>query len=252
MVNPAMTNHSIFITGTDTGIGKTTITAALLLALQQQGQSVGVLKPIETGLDSECRNYSDTERLRLLLSPPPSFESVCLYALPQPLAPLAAARKTGVTINLSRIHSHMAKIAQQYAFLLIEGAGGIFSPITPQHTIRDLITLLNIPCLIVGHTSLGGINHCLLTLEALQQAGITVCGIVLNEHHSQNNTAIVQEQQESTMELIREWSSVPVFGPIEFTQRIERNWLEGINELSGDPEIQRLATSLSETEPETG
>lgn len=252
MVSFVMTNHSIFITGTDTGVGKTTITAALLLALEQQGQSVGVLKPIETGLDSNCRNYSDTERLRRLLSPTPSFDSVCLYTFSQALAPLAAARKTGVAINLSRIHSHMAELAQHYAFLLIEGAGGIFSPITPKHTVRDLVTLLNIPCLVVGHPSLGGINHCLLTLNALQQAGITVCGIVLNEHHARNNTAIIQGQQESTVELIREWSSVPVFGPIEFSHRIERNWLEGINELAAESEIQRLATSLSETEPETG
>ena len=64
-----MPNQSIFITGTDTGIGKTTITAALLLALQQQGQSTGVCKPIETGVDNDCLDHSDTERLRHLLSP---------------------------------------------------------------------------------------------------------------------------------------------------------------------------------------
>ncbi len=242
-----MAYRPIFITGTDTSVGKTTITAALLLALQQQGKSVGVLKPLETGIDSEHREHSDTERLRRLLSPTPSFDSVCLYSFPQPLAPLAAARETGLTIDLSRIRSHMHKLAQQYSVLLIEGAGGIFTPITPQHTMRDLITFLNIPCLIVGRTSLGGINHCLLTLEALQQVDITVYGIVLNEPSFQNTTAITRQQQESTVELIREWSSVPVFGPIEFTQMVETNWQEGVNQLAGHSEIQRLATHLSET-----
>ncbi len=139
-----MINTSMFITGTDTGVGKTTITAALILALQQQGTSVGVLKPIETGVDAEHREQSDTERLRRLLSPTPSFDSVCLYAFPQPLAPLAAARETGRTIDLSRIRSHIHKLAQQYSFLLIEGAGGIFTPITPSHTMRDLVASLDI------------------------------------------------------------------------------------------------------------
>jgi len=90
-----MTNQSFFITGTDTNVGKTTITAALILALQQQGNSVGVLKPVETGVDIENREHSDTDRLRRLLSPPLSFDSVCLYAFPQPLSPLAAAHQTG-------------------------------------------------------------------------------------------------------------------------------------------------------------
>ncbi len=246
-----MNNQSIFITGTDTGIGKTTITAALLLALLQQGQSIGVLKPIETGVDDECRDHSDTERLRHLLSPPPSFDSVCLYAFPQPLAPLAAARKTDITIVPTRIYSHVATLKKRYSYLLIEGAGGIFTPIAPQYTMRDFIKLFHIPCLIVGHTDLGGVNHCLLTLYALQQAGIRVRGIVLNEYHSQNHTPIIQEQHKSTAELIREESSAPVFGPIKFSQTIDTNWHEGVTKIAADPEIQRLAKHLSETEQET-
>lgn len=245
-----MTNHSFFITGTDTNVGKTTITAALILALQQQKKSVGVLKPLETGVDVEHREHSDTDRLRHLLCPPPSFDSVCLYAFPQPLAPLAAARKTGITIDLARIRSHIQQLARQNSFLLIEGAGGIFTPLTPQHTIRDLLTSLHVPCLIVGSTNLGGVNHCVLTMEALQQAGIRLCGIVLNESGFKNQTAIIRQQQESTAELIQEWSSAPVFGPIGFTQLIETNWQEGVKQLAGCSEIQRLATHLSETEPE--
>lgn len=245
-----MTNTSIFITGTDTNVGKTTITAALLLALQQQNTSVGILKPIETGVDSQHSNHSDTERLRRLLSPTPAFDSVCLYSFPQPLAPLAAARETGITIDLSPIHSHIHKLAQQYSLLLIEGAGGIFTPITPDHTMRDLAASLDIPCLIVGRTNLGGINHCLLTLEALQHAGITVDGIVLNEPTAQNTSATIQQQQESTVELIRERSSVPVFGPVPYKEIIEINWQEGVHLLARHSEIRRLATHLIKTRPD--
>ena len=245
-----MINQTLFITGTDTGVGKTTMTAALLLALQEQGQSVGVLKPIETGIAEENPQHSDTERLRCLLSPPPLFKEVCLYAFPQPLAPLAAARKRGITIDPALIHSHVTALSQQYSWLLIEGAGGIFTPITPQYTMRDLLTSLNIPCLIVGRTDLGGVNHSLLTIEALQQVGITIGGIVLNEPQSRHYTAVVQEQRESTMTLIREESSVPVFGPVAFTQKIDTHWLEGVRLLSENSEIQRLAKHLIQREPE--
>ena len=245
-----MIHQSIFITGTDTGIGKTTMTAALLLALQQQGESVGVLKPIETGLDEQNPQRSDTERLRSCLFPPPLFKEVCLYAFSQPLAPLAAARKQGVTIDPSRIRSHVTTFAQQYSFLIVEGAGGIFTPIAPQYTMRDLLKFLNLPCLIVAHTNLGGVNHSLLTIEALQQVGIKIHGILVNEHQAPNKTAFSQEQRESTMTLIREGSSAPIFGPIPFTQKIERSWREGVKILSENSEIQRLAKHLIEKEPE--
>lgn len=243
-----MTQQSIFITGTDTGVGKTTITAALTLALQHQGYSVGVLKPIETGVNGKPLEHSDTERLRHLLSPPPPFDAMCMYPFPQPLAPLAAARALGTTIDLSQIHSRIKALSQQYSFLLVEGAGGLFTPITPEHTIRDLIALLTIPCLIVGHTDLGGVNHCLLTIEALRHRGIPVSGIVLNEARSQSANAIVHQQRESTVELIREWTSVPVFGPIGYTQTVETSWQEGMNTLSQNSEIHRLVTHLIETE----
>ena len=245
-----MLNRAIFITGTDTNVGKTTITAALLLALQQQGQSVGMFKPVETGVDAEHRDQSDTERLRRLLSPPPSFDSVCLYAFSPPLAPLAAARALGATIDLSLIRAQMDKLAQRSSHLLIEGAGGLLAPITPTDTMRDLVALLNIPCLIVGRTELGGVNHCLLTMEALQHAGIPLIGIILNEPSSPRSKTVIAQQQQSTVELIQEWSSVPVFGPIGFSRTVGTNWQEGVKQLAEDSEIQRLATHLSEMGPE--
>lgn len=238
-----MTHQSIFITGTDTHVGKTTITAALLLTMQRRNQSVGILKPFETGVDIDECQHSDTERLRRLVDPIPSFESVCLYPFPQPLAPLSAAYETGTIIDFSRIHLHIQELATRYSFLLIEGAGGIFTPITPKQTIRDLITFLNVSCLIVGRTDLGGFNHCRLTVEALQQANIPLCGIALNTTNS-SNTAITIRQQQSTIELIKEWAPVPVFGPIDFVQKVHTHWKEGVNQLAEHTEIQRLAIHL--------
>ncbi len=242
---------SIFITGTDTNVGKTTITAALLSRLQQEGQSIGILKPIETGVDTGSPQHSDTERLRQLLSPSPSFASVCLYAFPEPLAPLVAARHSGTLIDPSRISSHVKALLQRYSYVFIEGAGGVFTPIAPQYTIRDLIALLNASCVIVGRTGIGGVNHCQLTVHALQQIQIPILGIVLNQHHPPTLSSTTQQQEESTVELIREWSPVPVFGPIAYSDSIGTNWLEGVIQLSNNPEIRRLLTHLCQKRKET-
>jgi dethiobiotin synthetase len=237
------------MTATDTGVGKTTITAALTLALQQRGQRVGVMKPVETGMDTQRQEHSDTDRLRSLLSPPPPFGSICLYAFSQPLAPLACARETGTTIDVSRIVSCFHDMTRHYSMLFVEGAGGVFTPITPTHTMRDLMVTLNIPALVVGRTSLGSVNHLLLTLGALQGAGIKTCGIALNEPVSHTRTSRARQQQASTIELIRELSTVPVFGPVGFQETLQTHWRKGVETLANHPEIQRLASHLIEMLP---
>ena len=240
---------ALFMTGTDTGVGKTTVTAALTLALQKKGQWVGVMKPVETGINPQRQEHSDTDRLRSLLSPPPPFGSICLYAFPQPLAPLACARKAGTTIDLSRILSYFHEITQPYSFVFVEGAGGVFTPITPTHTMRDLMSTLNLPALVVGRTTLGSVNHLLLTLEALHGAGIKTCGIVLNDPIFITSTDSTSQQHTSTIELIRELSTVPVFGPLGFHETVRTHWRKGVEILTEHPEIQRLADHLIEMVP---
>ena len=237
---------ALIVTATDTGVGKTTVTAALTLALQKKAQKVGVMKPVETGIDPHRQEYSDADRLRSLLSPPPPFDSICLYAFHQPLAPLACAREAGTTIDLSRIVSSFQDFTQQYTFVFVEGAGGVFTPLTPTHTMRDLMVTLNLPALVIGRTSLGSVNHLLLTLEALQGAGIKTCGIVLNDPVSHSCTDNMTKQRTSTVELIREWSPVPVFGPLEFHESVRTHWREGVESLAHHSEIQRLANDLIE------
>ncbi len=248
----SQTHASLFMTGTDTGVGKTTLTAALIVAFQKRGVIVQVVKPIETGVDPTHLDESDTERLRHLLSPPPSFNSVCLYSFRQALAPLAAAREKNITIDFDKIVSYTQSLMGSSSFLFIEGAGGVLVPITRQHTMKDLIAELQVPCLIVGKTSLGGINHCLLTLEVLQQNGIPICGIVLNKNTPAEVGGAEEPQQTSTVQLIRERSSIPVFGPMSFETTLNRNWREGIEKLAEHSEVQRLATHLLQMHEEIG
>lgn len=240
---------AIFITATDTGVGKTTITAALILALRKTGLRVGVMKPIETGIDPQRQELSDTNRLQSLVSPSLPFPSICLYAFPRPLAPLACAREAGMTIDISRIVSSFYHLIPQFSCLLVEGAGGVCTPITPTHTMRDVIDGLNLPVVIVGRTSLGSINHLLLTLEALQHSRINIRGIVLNEPMASPDTDSTRLQHASTVELIQEWSPVPVFGPVTFEKHVQTDWHQGIGRLAAHPEILRLTGHLIERWP---
>lgn len=240
---------AIFITATDTGVGKTTITAALVLALQKKGYRVGVMKPVETGIDPQQTETSDTGRLQSLLSPPPPSALICLYAFPQPIAPLACARATGITIDLARIATAFHVVRQQHSVCFVEGAGGVLTPLSPTHTIRDLIVTLNLPALVVSRTSLGSVNHLLMTLEALHSAGIKPCGIVLNDPLPTTQTEPFIQQRTSTIGLIQEWSKVPVFGPLEFRKTVQRDWRTGVENLANHPEIQRLARHLIKNEP---
>jgi dethiobiotin synthetase len=111
---------------------------------------------------------------------------------------------------------------------------------------RDLILALNLPAIVVGRTSLGSVNHLLLTLEALQCVGIKICGIILNDPVSPTFPDSTTQQRASTIELIREWSSVPVFGPLEFEESVRILWRKGVGLLANHSEIQRLANHLIE------
>ncbi len=233
-------NHGCFITGTDTGVGKTLMAAALAVCLKQHGLRVAVMKPIETGCSSERPFDSDAERLRTAIETELSLDLVSPYRLSAPLAPVDAARAAGVTIERDHIELAFHTLANDQDFVLVEGVGGLMVPISETMDVRDLITFLRLPALVVGRTALGGINHALLTIEALRQHRIPALAILLNQllpipHH---------EQTQSTVALVRERSGVPVFGPIAYESTCELDWMAGVKKISLDPAICSLAERL--------
>ena len=238
--------RGFFITATDTGIGKTVVTAALGIAMKQMGVNVGVMKPVESGVRISHRNLSDAERLRTSVTPSRSFDSVCLYHFADPLAPLAAARRAGVTIDLTAIRSTFQRLAKEDDLVLVEGVGGLMVPLSPTQTVCDLIRTLHLTSVVVGRAVLGSVNHILLTLEVLQQNQVPTAAIFLNEGSPSGESDTEQLQQQSTVALIKEMTDIPVFGPLEYDEELEKDWMLGVQGLSAHPSIQALASHLSE------
>ena len=245
--SPVIRPHpGCFVTGTDTNVGKTVVTAALASCLRGRRVSVGIMKPIETGYGSAGSPDSDAERLRWAAGVSDDLNLVVPYRFPAPLAPLAASRQAGETIELHRIISAYEQLAARHGLLLVEGAGGVLAPISEQCATADLIAKLGLPALIVGRPGLGGINHALLTLEALERRHISVLGIVLNLQSAPKDTQEVPAgfewmQIQSTTDFVRQFCGHRVFGPLKHIADLDKGWRAGVEELASDPWIQSLA-----------
>ncbi len=174
--------RALFVTGTDTGAGKTFVTTALAAALTEQGRSVGVFKPIETGceLRDGRRAGTDCEKLLAAAGGWQDESTVASYLLALPAAPIIAAAAEGVAIDTERIAWDFAAVASAHDFTLVEGAGGLMVPIRERFTYLDLALRLDLPVLVVVGSRLGCINHALLTLRALETAGAVCAGYVVN------------------------------------------------------------------------
>jgi dethiobiotin synthetase len=169
---------ALFVTGTDTGVGKTFVACALAARLRADGRRVAVMKPVETGVESQPE---DALRLRAAAGDPASLDDVCPYRLRAPLAPAVAARLEGMTIDVGRIAGLITRRAGAADVLLVEGAGGLLVPIVGETTWLDLAVRCRLPLLIVGANRLGTINHCALTARVAADAGLTIAGFVLSQ-----------------------------------------------------------------------
>ncbi|RMH04139.1 MAG: dethiobiotin synthase [Nitrospirae bacterium] len=235
------------VTGTDTAVGKTLVTAALGLALKRAGVHLGIMKPIETGTAPKAASLphpSDSERLRVLLTPDESPERVAPYRLPLPLAPLAAARMLGLCLEMSNLDTAYQQLRSRYEYLLVEGIGGVYVPISNRERVCDLIVRFKLPCIVVSRAALGSINHTLLTLAALHQAHVPVLAVVLNQTQPFENPSDQQLQLDSTVQLLQEHCSIPVFGPLPYCPYLHEHWGAGVAALATSPVIAQLIKVL--------
>ena len=232
--------RGVFITATDTGVGKTLVASALVTCLIQRGIDVGVMKPIETGASRAAMAQTDGARLRSAAGNLDPMHEVCPYIFHLPVAPLSASRAERTTVQSARIMRVFRLLYQKHALMVVEGLGGLQVPITQRLHILDLIYRMKLPTIVIGRSSLGGINHALLTLFVLRQHKIPIVALVLNQDQPvEGKIACVQEQ--STVSLLRELARVPVIGPVPYSPGVNRNWHEGLASLAQTASITKLA-----------
>jgi len=173
--------RGIFITGTDTGVGKTIVAATLARLLRMNGISVGVMKPVTSGCREENGQLvSDDARLLCQAAGVELSDDVALYRLREPLAPADAARIDGVRIDFAAIKASFDRLSSKYQYVIVEGAGGLMVPLSGGLLIADLARELDLPLLVVAGVQLGTINHTVMTCFAAQQLGLQVAGVVVN------------------------------------------------------------------------
>jgi dethiobiotin synthetase len=166
----------VFVTGTDTGVGKTVVATALVRGLRARGLDVGVMKPCETGVGPE--GPLDAIALARAAGDPDPIEAVCPEQLAMPAAPNVAAAAEGRVVDLEGIERGFRALADRHAFVVVEGAGGLLVPTRPPEDMGGLAARLGLPLLVVVRTALGTINHTLLTLAEAERRGLVVAGVV--------------------------------------------------------------------------
>ncbi len=192
----------VFVTGTNTNVGKTLAAALILAAARAQGMNAYYFKPVQTGEDSDCETVSSLTGLQ-----PYIINPVFSYTLPQ--APYRAALAEHHPIKFDNILARWHQLEE--GCYLVEGAGGLLVPLTQNQMMRDLAVALKLPLLIVASTQLGTMNHILLTLEAAANAQIPVKGLILSGALDPGLTAALQS-----------FISVPILAEIPALNPVEK------------------------------
>ena len=208
----------IFITGTDTGVGKTLVACGLAALLRESGYKVGVMKPAETGCEERDGKPfpPDAYLLKEVSGCSEPVEKICPYRLRDPLTPSMAAEREGVKNDISLLEKIYGEISSNHDITLVEGAGGLFAPILPHYTYADLARLLKLPLLVVAANRLGVINHLLLTLEHASCRGLRVLGYVFNRLDAQRSLAA-----DTNREALLSLTAVPYLGEIPYIEDLE-------------------------------
>ena len=198
----------LFITATDTGIGKTVIAAAIANWFRTRGQRAGVCKIAATGCVHRREGLvsEDAEILAHAADSPFSLATICPIRYAEPLAPAVAAQRAGVPLDWSLLQLSLNKISAESDVIIIEGVGGVMVPMDEQYMVLDVARTLALPALVVARPGLGTINHTILTVNALKLAGVKVAGVVINRYP----TDTADTATETNPAVIEKWCEVPL------------------------------------------
>ncbi len=208
-----MMGRGVFVTGTDTGVGKTLVACGLACSLRDRGYTVGVMKPVETGCaEKEGQLFpQDAFHLRQASGCNYPLDLICPYIMPLPLAPSVAAAAAGIQIDPSLLWKRYNDLSGSKDLTLVEGAGGLLVPLLPHYSYADLARSLDLPLIVVVSNRLGALNHALLTLEHAACLGLQVLGYFLNNMEGQPSPA-----SESNAQILQSLTQIPCLGEIPY------------------------------------
>jgi dethiobiotin synthetase len=202
----------LFITGTDTGVGKTVVACMIAAALKARGLDVGVMKPIATGGRETGSGLvsEDAEALMAAAGTDDPIHIVNPICFKPPVAPSVAARLAQQPVDLSAVWQVFEVLRDRHAILIVEGIGGLKVPVADGFFVSDLARMMGLPLLIVARAGLGTINHTLLTVECARAAGLSVAGVMLNGARGEES----DPSERSNAEEIARLGAVRVFGVV--------------------------------------
>ncbi len=229
-----MACRGLFVTGTNTDVGKTYVSRLILEQLEQQGDAPGAYKPVCSGAMLSAQGtpfWHDAEQLAQAIRTRFSPEQIAPQRFQAAVAPPRAAQLEGREVQEEFLLQHLCWWESQTEWLLVEGAGGLLSPVSRNFLVADLACECGYPLLIVAHLGLGTINHTLLTVAAARQRGLSIAGIVLNETSQEQSDLSARYNYEDLANL----TDVPILGMIPyqgqylqnvFRQEIPGKWRE--------------------------
>jgi dethiobiotin synthetase len=174
--------RGVFVTGTDTEVGKTVVSAALIRSLVGAGLKVAGMKPVAAGATETAAGLRNDDALALIAAAniPASYESVNPYCLAEPTSPHIAAANAGIHIETAPIAQALGELATRADLVVVEGAGGWHAPLNDRETMADLAAALDLPVLLVVGLRLGCLNHAMLTAQAIAAHGLNLAGWIGN------------------------------------------------------------------------
>ncbi|MDE1838499.1 MAG: dethiobiotin synthase [Thaumarchaeota archaeon] len=208
---------SYFITATDTGVGKTTVTSALATCMQKLGINVGVMKPIATGIVQKTGfKSSDVSILHRATQVNDPEDEINPIFMPLPVSPYDASKTLDLKFDKKIIFEKFTKLKSKHDMLLVEGIGGILTPISKDYFVADLIKEMNLETIIITRSTLGTLNHTVMTVNTCHDYKIPITGIIVNNYDENGGPA-----ETNAPTTIYEITGIPILGVLPFVRDYE-------------------------------
>lgn len=208
--------NGLFVTGTDTDIGKTALSGLLLAELRRRGLNAAPMKPAQTGCEDGVPDLDYSLSMAQMAVSAENYTNMSPYRFEPACSPHLAAKMAGTEIEIAEMVIAARTLAAEYEFVIAEGAGGIVVPLNRRETMLDLMQALKYPVLLAARPGLGTINHTLLSIRALRSDGLDIAGIVFVASTNQE-PGFIEEDNVTTIE---QFGKVPVLGTIPYCAQL--------------------------------